>query len=647
MSFQILDIVLYGFNGKRRRLPLRPGQLNIITGESQTGKTALIEIIDYCLGSSECRIPEGIIRKTVEWVGLRLQVIDGQVFISRKLPSPSVNTSSEIYYDLQTNIELPEYSDLRQTTNPKALEALLSTHAGIGENIHEAPLGQTRASLSANIRHALFFCFQHQAEVISNKHLFHKQSEQFIPQAIKDVIPYFLGAVDDDYVVKIEELRYLKQELRGLEKKLSEHEAIRGRGISRAQALLSEAQDIGLYVAGSMPDLWNECVEALKIVQRKPIEPEEEILAEGDTFDQLQRERTSLTDELRKTKEQLESAKALISARDGYSREAGAHLARLKSIQLFDVENERTHSCPLCQSQLTEQIPAISELEKSVQKLEKQIRTVEERSPQMQQVVRKLHEKLEETKQNLRKNRETLEAVQASNMRLLAIRDHAARRAHVLGRIGLYLESLPHLEDTSVLKLEIKNLADRIAAIEAVLSNETIQGRLESILSIIGRDMSSWAQGLQLEHSKFPLRLDIKRLTVVADTEDGPIPMERMGSGENWVGYHIIAHFALHKWFAHKDSPLPRFLFIDQLSQVYFPPDKDIDGNMNGIEDKDRQAVARMYRLALDVVQSLSPNLQIIMTDHADINKKWFQDCVVERWRKGKKLVPPSWADRK
>jgi len=82
MSFQILDIVLYGFNQQRRVLSLRPGQLNIITGASKTGKTALIEIVDYCMGSSECRIPEGVIRRAVEWVGVRLSVRDGHVFVA-------------------------------------------------------------------------------------------------------------------------------------------------------------------------------------------------------------------------------------------------------------------------------------------------------------------------------------------------------------------------------------------------------------------------------------------------------------------------------------------------------------------------------------------------------------------------------------
>ena len=182
MSFQVLDIVLYGFNEERRVLSLKPGRLNIITGSSKTGKTALIEIIDYCFGASECRIPEGIIRQTVEWVGVRLQVTDGHVFIARKLPLGGQDASSEVFYSVGREIVLPEYSSLIQTTNPTALERLLTTHAGISQNIHEPAPGQTRNSLIANIRHALFYCFQQQSEVISNRHLFHKPTTQLLVQ---------------------------------------------------------------------------------------------------------------------------------------------------------------------------------------------------------------------------------------------------------------------------------------------------------------------------------------------------------------------------------------------------------------------------------------------------------------------------------
>ena len=250
---------------------------------------------------------------------------------------------------------------------------------------------------------------------------------------------------------------------------------------------------------------------------------------------------------------------------------------------------------------------------------------------------------MDEVQQRLQQNREEMDAIQASNQRLQTIRDRATRRALIMGRIALYLESLPHLDDTSDLKRQIQSLKEQIAILAEEVSNETVKDRVDSILSILSRDMSTWAERLKLEHSESPLRLDPKGPTVVADTANGPIQMDSMGSGENWVGYHLIAHFAIHKWFVSRECPVPRFLFIDQPSQVYFPADKDIDGSMEGIKNEDREAVANMYRLALDVVEELRPGFQIIMTDHADIAEPWFQDCVIERWRDGTALIPSDW----
>ena len=261
----------------------------------------------------------------------------------------------------------------------------------------------------------------------------------------------------------------------------------------------------------------------------------------------------------------------------------------------------------------------------------------------MQQAIRALDEKVDSLKTKLSANRESLEAIQASNQKLQEVRDRGARRAYILGRIGLYLESLPQLDDTSDLQVEIQQLREKVKLLEEEISEETIQEKTLSILSIISQDMSVWAKQLRLEHSEYPLRLDLKKLQLVADTIDGPVSMDKMGSGENWVGYHLIAHFALHKWFTTKNRAVPRFLFIDQPSQVYFSPDKGLDWQSGDVRDEDHEAVGRMFNLAYTVVKELSPKMQIIITDHADINEKWFQDSVIERWRTGKKLIPVEW----
>ena len=653
LSFQIRDIVLYGHNGEMRRLEFAPGRLNIITGASKTGKTALIAIIEYCFGSTECQIPDGIMRRAVAWAGVRLAVPEGDVFIARRLPAPGRNSSFEVHYTVGSQIALPGTDQLMQTTNPESLQGLLAAHAGIRQNRHDPPPSQTRPPLQAGIDHALIYCFQHQTEIDSNRHLFHRQSEQWLPQAIKDTMPYFLGAVTDDYVARMDELRRLRRQLGRIRRELEEYEAVRGQGVTVAQRLLSEATDLGLRTDQPFPETWEACLEALGALNRTGSFPEEEeeVAAEGDEFRRLQVERDEITQELRIVRDQLDAARTLSSDRHGFSQEATAQSNRLKSIALFTTttqedEHNRT-SCPLCQSSLpsSEVPPSIQEIQVSLERLDDQIRHIEERNPQMEALLASLEEKQADAKSRLRDNREKLEAIQRENERLQDYRDRNARRAHILGRISLYLESVPQLEDGSDLQRQIADLQARADRLEEELSDNLVQERVQSILSIISRNMSTWASDLDLEHAQFPLRLDLRRLTVVADGTDGPIPMERMGSGENWVGYHLITHLALHRWFVERNRPVPRFLFIDQPSQVYFPEDEDWQQQENGTGGigEDREKVKGMYRLAHEFVEDLGGQFQVIITDHANINESWFQDRVVERWREGRKLIPPEW----
>jgi len=132
--------------------------------------------------------------------------------------------------------------------------------------------------------------------------------------------------------------------------------------------------------------------------------------------------------------------------------------------------------------------------------------------------------------------------------------------------------------------------------------------------------------------------LNPKKLTVIADTENGPLPLEKMGSGENWVSLHLITHLVLHRWFAKKDLPVPRFVFFDQPTQAYFPPEVAEET----VKNTDKEAVERMFYLILEKVKD--SEFQVIITEHADILEKWYQEMVAEKWWDGvKKLVPLEW----
>ena len=72
-------IMIFNKSGEVRSVNMEPG-VNIITGESKTGKSALVEIMDYCLCSSRCTIPKGKITEFA-YIYVITMVINKNIYI--------------------------------------------------------------------------------------------------------------------------------------------------------------------------------------------------------------------------------------------------------------------------------------------------------------------------------------------------------------------------------------------------------------------------------------------------------------------------------------------------------------------------------------------------------------------------------------
>ena len=177
-NLQIESLVLYNDQGDQRMLPFRIGGVSIVTGRSKSGKSAIIDIVDYCLGQRRARIPEGVIMDTVAWYGIRLQLPGQQVFIARPRLEPNRASTNQAYVELADSVDIPPFAQLSANTTTEAVEELLTSLVGIQENVHRTPDGQTRPDLEANIRHALFYVFQQQDEIAQRYQLFHRQGEE-------------------------------------------------------------------------------------------------------------------------------------------------------------------------------------------------------------------------------------------------------------------------------------------------------------------------------------------------------------------------------------------------------------------------------------------------------------------------------------
>lgn len=215
------------------------------------------------------------------------------------------------------------------------------------------------------------------------------------------------------------------------------------------------------------------------------------------------------------------------------------------------------------------------------------------------------------------------------------------------GWIEIQPSALESDDTIQMLERTVETLEGKAERLADALDPEALRSRVNSQLAIVGRTMTELARSLPLEHSDHGVRIDPYRLTVVADTLEGPAYMDAgaIGSGMSWVGYHLTAYLALHSFFIEADRPVPRFIVLDQPSQAFFPRDRETGGDLTELNDTDRQNTRKLYKLMFDTVGVLEGKLQIIAFDHADFADDWFQDSIIETWRDGRALIPSEWVE--
>src|SRR5438552_6663873 len=108
MRLAILKIILWPKDPKLavRVIPFEPGKINVISGESGTGKSALTWIVDYCLGSEKCSIPVGLIRELTGWFGLHLQLANTEMIVARRNPEDQ-QTTTDLYWEEGLELTIP------------------------------------------------------------------------------------------------------------------------------------------------------------------------------------------------------------------------------------------------------------------------------------------------------------------------------------------------------------------------------------------------------------------------------------------------------------------------------------------------------------------------------------------------------------
>lgn len=648
---QIKTIALYRVNGQIRTLNFKLGAVNIITGKSRTGKSALIDIVDYCLGRSTFNVFEGVNRDVVAWYAVVLQVDGGQILLAKPPPAIGVKSQSGVYMEEAVEIELPPLEALQSNTNDKAVTAHLSRLLGISENKTEPGPGRTTPAFEATIAHTKYYLFQDQGLVANKMLLFYRQHEQQIPQHIKDTMPYFLGAVQEDRMQLTQRLREARRQLALARRRLTEAETVTSNRLLQAQSLLTEAQAAG--IAGTIEGEPEIVAVLEQLRSAESWVPTTFTIEDGDALAEAQNNLRRTESAFAAKQREIRDVERYLRDAQGYRGEAEQQELRLQSIGLVSSNGTDSSVCPVCASEISNPPPTVQAISRSLGRIQGSLASVRREEPRLQEHLIGLRNELADLRLRIQEGQANVQALVAQRDAAARLQDSNTRAARVSGRISLYLENVQATDGSAELQRAVAEAAQQVEDLEAQLDVDEVQDIKESILRRISAQMTDWASVLKLEHAGSPYRLDDKRLTVIADQEL-PVVMERMGSGENWLGCHLIALLALHRHFVRQRRPVPNFLFLDQPSQVYFPAEdsykvyKALEGEVSNLEEvgADVLAVQRMFTFLFDRVEELAPNFQIIVTEHANLPDERFQQALVEEpWRGGRALIPADWLE--
>lgn len=650
---QLLSVAVYNWDGRVRPVDFRPGRLNVVTGASRTGKSALLDIVDFCLGRDEAPIPQTSVFRSVAWYGTLWQFDDGsRAFVGRPMFKPGKSSTTRAMLQLGgSELTLPAFEELAENTDSVTLRDQLGARMGLNDAVLSPGEGSTRSPFKVGLGQAAIFLFQTQSEIASKSLLFHRQGEDGMAASIRDSLPFFLGAVAGDHAEKHQQLRLARRQLRRAEIALEAARAEAADHDSQIQGLLAEAYASGLADVDRAPST-ELAIEVLqKVLDSRPETRELDVdIQSQDRRTALRAERLKLRTELGYLLDQRSALIESTATEGGYDAAVAKQLQRLRSVNLLPIhDSQEADHCPVCNQVLADSDPTANQLTTRLTDLATELESLALAQPGRQKALTTIGSEIQSIRERLVAVEAALEADEATSAGTGTLID-SSRQQFVRGRIDATIGRLARRSATDAESLAgaVTAAQRRVLALEKELDDDLARERLTSALISLGREMTSIAQDLELENSDRGVRLDIAKLTVVTDTPTGPVPLAGLGSGANWLGYHLATYLALHKTFVEGGRPLPRLLMLDQPTQVFYeskpPAARDRMSESGTPDDEDHTAVTRMFRLLNDFANELAPHFQVIVSDHAHLTDDWFEEAVEHNWR-GDALIPRDWLD--
>jgi hypothetical protein len=662
MFFQIRNLIVWPRNRKfsPEIINFELGQVNVITGGSRSGKSAIIPIIDYCLASSECNIPIDTIRDNSSWYGVLVVTEHEQLLIARKGPIGK-DASDAFYISRGAAISIPPAIDAPNQKQDN-VKHLLNSISGTPYFKLSGEEDQRGYQERLSFRDLMALVFQSQEVVANQNILFYKTHAHEHRQRLRNWLPYILGAENIDVLEARQRLSAVQSRLNQLRKEDEKARKVSSSWLSNMTGHLNIAKSYGLLSEDYVPsnNVQDLLETARDISKSAPVRPQPTLpQIDQATKDLvlLEQEDDKVSDEISLLRKRLEDLRRLRSGLVDYGGSVKRRADRLHISQWMQDVASQGHECPLCGSEEHERTNA------EIGKIAAAFRLVEDAANKTTEVPASFAREEATLKLQLdgaltkKKNASArLDTALAKNKAAKEQFDRRQSMYFFLGHLKASLETFESLTQNGSFGEKIKTLEAEEKSLQAILDPAGVKRRLEAALGDISQLALARLKTLDVEekYKKVPPEFSVTDLNLRVRSDDGHWHfLSEVGSASNWLSFHIAFMCALHEYFngAGKAtaSSVPSFSVFDQPSQVYFP--KTIRGVDEDKQDKslyadeDFVAVVGIFKTLAASVKSQKGKWQCIVLDHArdEIYKGIEGVHEVAEWRGGRKLIPSYW----
>ncbi|PKG44081.1 DUF3732 domain-containing protein [Psychroflexus sp. MES1-P1E] len=613
MNFSIIKIALWLKNGRVREIEFKPNKVNIITGGSHTGKSAILEIIDYCFFSSKSRISESMINENVSWYGLNFSVNDKTYTIARK--SLIEGKVSDEYY-FSSFGEIPKTVETNNSEN--AIKSIIETEFNIDRDAKfPSDYGSNYIKSGTKISLRYFLMFNTiSGNIIENDEgiFFDKQNETRYKEALPRIFDLALGIETVENILKAEKKSELEKQLTQLVRKNKTITAKADDFNKEKVQILQQAKEYNVIKdSTNSVDAINELNNAILGVQSSSTSNSEREKLES-SFYALQRKIRNITkfaNEYEKYKKTIKNLSDSLKPIE-FLREKDSEI--IKTSIFDELVNSFTKDLDLIRKSYSTNTPIDRQVKDNVKDLETKLNAI----------------------------KEELDLLPKENKSFQNEKEKYFFLGQVKSKLEIFSSNAPNVKVTY--DDEIKQLEDQINQLIITNTEEKRELTIKLIEEII-HDYIKESKEALANYSTYQPVFDYKNKTLLL-RKPRTSYIENVGSSSNHMFLHLFFSLSMHEVIFQNNSPfVAPFLIVDQPSRPYYGTNGKRKTNEPESDDYKIKKAFELLDTFIATRNSNKGNFQMIVLEH--IPKEDVSDLknihVVEEFFDGNALIPKSY----